>query len=339
MHEDIWLKLRRLNRPLVLYGMGNGAELIVRQLAKCGLAPAGFFASNDFVRGQSFLGYPVMTFAQAKECFPDMIVLVAFGTQRPEVIQNIVSLNAEVYAPEVPVAGDEVFTLDFARKNRKAIEAAYQLLADELSRRVFQELIAYKLDGEIRHLLACESERDELYALLSLHCRENYLDLGAYNGDTVLEFIQKTKRWDAITAVEPDRGNFKKLIKNTVGVKNITCLQAAAGDFCGTVGFSSLGGRSSRTGGIQEISSLTVDSLKKRFTFIKMDVEGCEEAAIRGAEETIRAVRPKMIVAAYHRSSDLFSLPLAVHCLNPDYKIYLRHQHCIPAWDTNFCFV
>lgn len=56
MREDIWGKLQRLNRPLVLYGMGNGAEAMIRQLAKYGLAPSGFFASDDFVRGQSFWG-------------------------------------------------------------------------------------------------------------------------------------------------------------------------------------------------------------------------------------------------------------------------------------------
>ena len=134
--EDIWEKLKRLGRPLVLYGMGNGAELMVQQLARYGMAPAGFFASDAFVRGQSFLGFTVLTFSQAREQFPDMIVLVCFGTQRPEVIQNILSLEAEVYAPEVPVAGDAVFTLAFARQNRGKIEDAYDLLADEVSRRV-----------------------------------------------------------------------------------------------------------------------------------------------------------------------------------------------------------
>lgn len=339
MREDIWKKLKRLGRPMVLYGMGNGAELMTRQLAKYGLVPSGFFASDDFVRGQSFLGFPVLTFSQAKERFPDMVVLVAFGTQRPEVIQNILSLGAEVYAPEVPVAGNEVFTLDFARENRKAIEAAYALLADDRSRRVFQELIAYKLDGEIRHLLACESERDELYALLSFHNRERYLDLGAYNGDTVLEFIQKTREWESIIAVEPDAKNFRKLMKNTAGIANTTCIQAVVSDYCGIAHFSSLGGRNSRTGGVEEVPALTVDSLKRSFSLIKIDLEGGEEAVIRGAEETIRTERPKMLVAAYHRSGDIFSLPLTVHRLRPDYKIYLRHQPCIPAWDTNYCFV
>ena len=337
--EDIWEKLKRLGRPLVLYGMWNGAELMVQQLARYGMAPAGFFASDAFVRGQSFLGFTVLTFSQAREQFPDMIVLVCFGTQRPEVIQNILSLEAEVYAPEVPVAGDAVFTLAFARQNRGKIEDAYDLLADEVSRCTFRELILYKLDGELRHLLNCQREKEELYALLALHESEEYLDLGAYNGDTVLEFARKVPSWNGITALEPDGKNFKKLIKNTQALSHMNCVQAAAGDCCGMVGFSSLGGRSSRTGGNIRIPSVTVDSLKKPFTFLKMDVEGGEAAALRGACETIRKMRPKMLVAAYHRSEDIFSLPLAVHRMRPDYRIYLRHQPCIPAWDTNYCFI
>ena len=337
--EDIWEKLKRLGRPLVLYGMGNGAELMVQQLARYGMAPAGFFASDAFVRGQSFLGFTVLTFSQAREQFPDLIVLVCFGTQRPEVIQNILSLEAEVYAPEVPVAGDAVFTLAFARQNRGKIEDAYDLLADEVSRCTFRELILYKLDGELRHLLNCQREKEELYALLALHESEEYLDLGAYNGDTVLEFARKVPSWNGITALEPDGKNFKKLIKNTQALSHMNCVQAAAGDCCGMVGFSSLGGRSSRTGGNIRSPSVTVDSLKKPFTFLKMDVEGGEAAALRGACETIRKMRPKMLVAAYHRSEDIFSLPLAVHRMRPDYRIYLRHQPCIPAWDTNYCFI
>lgn len=337
--EDIWKKLQRMRRPLVLYGMGNGAELIVRQLARYGLTPAGVCASDAFVRGQSFLGFPVLTFAQAKDQFPDMVVLVAFGSQRPEVMQTILSLEAEVYAPEVPVAGNEVFTLEFARKNSGKIKDAYELLADEMSRRTFRELIAYKIDGELCHLRACESEKEELYSLLALHEGETYLDLGAYTGDTVLEFVQAAPGWNSITALEPDDKNYKKLIKNTEGLFSMECMQAAVGDFCGMLGFSSLGGRSSRAGGDKRISAVTVDSLKKPFSFIKMDVEGSEEAALFGAAETIARHRPKMLVAAYHRSRDIFSLPLAVKQMRPDYKVYLRHQPCIPAWDTNYCFV
>lgn len=333
---DIWQKLASTERPIVLYGMGNGAEIMMKQLKRCGISVSGFFASDDFVRGQSFLGYRVMTFKEIKEKFPDMIALVSFGTQRKEVIDNILSLDCELYAPEVPVVGDEVFTLEFAKEHRAEIEKAYSLLADEQSKKVFEEVIAYKLDGKISHLINCQSEDSlELFAFSE---NESYLDLGAYNGDTVLEFIEKVKTYDSITAVEPDIKNFKKLQKNTEHLENITLINKAVSNLSGTVKFSTAGGRNSRVGGETEIPSTSIDDLKADFTFIKMDVEGQELSAIKGAVNTIKK-HPKMLISAYHRSEDIFSLPLKVNEINPQYKIYLRHLPYIPAWDTNYYFI
>ena len=64
-----------------------------------------------------------------------------------------------------------------------------------------------------------------------------------------------------------------------------------------------------------------------------------ETAALAGAAETIRKFKPKLLVAAYHRTEDLFAIPAQVLALRPDYRVYLRHFPQIPAWDTNFYFV
>ena len=57
--------------------------------------------------------------------------------------------------------------------------------------------------------------------------------------------------------------------------------------------------------------------------------------AIAGAAQTIRQHRPKLNIAAYHKNEDFFQLPLLVHTLCPDYRLYLRHHPYVPAWDTN----
>ncbi len=333
---DIWQKLASTQRPIVLYGMGNGAEIMMKQLEKYNISVSGFFASDDFVRGQFFKGFKVMTFKEAKEKFPDMIALISFGTQRKEVIDNILSLNAEVYAPEVPVVGENVFTIEFARAHKEEIEKAYSLLADDFSKKVFEEIISYKLDGKISHLVSCQSE--DALELFDFNENENYLDLGAYNGDTVLQFIEKVKKYNSITAVEPDIKNFRKLQKNTECLENITLINKAVSEKSGKISFSTAGGRNSRVGGENEILATSIDDLNEDFTFIKFDVEGQELSAIKGAVNTIEK-QPKMLISAYHRSEDIFTIPLAVNEINPQYKIYLRHLPYIPAWDTNYCFI
>ena len=69
--------------------------------------------------------------------------------------------------------------------------------------------------------------------------------------------------------------------------------------------------------------------------YIKYDVEGAEAEALMGSRRIIERDAPALLVSAYHRSSDLFRLPLLVHGLNPRYKLYLRRMAGVPAWDIN----
>lgn len=335
---DIWHKLKQLNRPVFLYGMGNGAEIMINQLAKNDIQVEGFFASDDFVRGQFFRGKRVMTFNEAKNAYPNMVALVSFGTQRQEVIDNILSLDVPVFAPEVPVVEGPVFTYEFAKANREKIEKVYSLLSDDFSKKVFKEIVEYKLDGQIHHLINAETTEEEMLSLFSLNDNETFLDLGAYNGDTVLKFASFVKDYKEIYALEPDVKNFNKLLKNTQNLKNITCINKAVSDCEGEIPFSVKGGRNSKVGGSNFVQAVNVDALNKDFTFIKFDVEGQEAKAIIGAKKQIQA-KAKMLVSAYHRSEDIFEIPLLVHRINPEYKIFLRHLKYIPAWDTNYCFI
>ncbi|MBE7091956.1 MAG: FkbM family methyltransferase [Clostridiales bacterium] len=335
---DIWQKLKRETRPILLYGMGLGAELMLQALSEHSITPVGFFASDGFVRGHYFKGKKVLSFKEAKTLYPDMIALVSFGTQRQEVIDNILSLDIPVFAPEVPVVEGPLFTYEFAKSNKEKIEKAYSLLSDEQSKKVFKEIIEYKLDGEIRHLINAESTENEMISLFNLNSNEMFLDLGAYNGDTVIKFTSFVNNYREIFAIEPDIKNYNKLVRNTQHLKDITYLNKAVSDKTGEMLFSQKGGRNSREGGKTLIECINVDSLNKEFSFIKMDVEGQEANAVLGAKKQIQK-GAKMLISAYHRSEDIFEIPLLVHSINPNYKVYLRHLKYIPAWDTNYCFI
>ena len=70
-------------------------------------------------------------------------------------------------------------------------------------------------------------------------------------------------------------------------------------------------------------------------TYIKMDVEGAEKEAINGAEKTLENHQPKLNLALYHRSGDIFSIPLQIAKINPAYKFHIRRHPYIPCWDMN----
>lgn len=63
----------------------------------------------------------------------------------------------------------------------------------------------------------------------------------------------------------------------------------------------------------------------RKVTFLKMDIEGSELAALRGAERIIREQRPKLAICVYHKPEDIWEIPSFILGCHPDYKLYLRH--------------
>lgn len=325
--------------------MGNGADRILDTLERYGLHASGVFASDAFARGQLFRGFPVLRYDEAKARFGDMLVLLAFGTGDPAVMAQIdrIAAEQELYAPDFPVVGDTPFDRQFYERHRTELETVHARLVDEQSRRVLQSVIDYKLSWDLPKLRACETDPGEAYAeLLRLAPGETLVDLGAYKGDTVQEFVRRCPDYRAIYAVEPDAYSFRRLLASVQGLRDCTCVQALAGRECGTASFAAKGGRGSHkaaSGVPTPVVSADALLAGHPASFFNIDVEGSEREAILGAAETIRRDKPKLLLAAYHRSEDLFALPQLVLSLRGDYRIYLRHHRQIPAWDINYYFV
>ena len=211
---SVWDRLKTCGKPIALYGMGLGAEKILQTFEIYGIHPSAVFASDGFVRGHSFHGFPVLDYETLCEKFSDCVVVISFASQRPEVLEQMkrVSERFETVAPDVPVAGEILFTPELIKSRRPEWEAAYSLLADNWSRFVFREVLQFKLTGRIEHLFRCESPRRDIWELLSLREDEFLVDMGAYTGDTIKEFLEQTKfQCRKILALEPDSRSFRKL--------------------------------------------------------------------------------------------------------------------------------
>lgn len=336
----MWEYLKSTPKPIVLYGMGNGADKIIRVLEQKEIPFKGIFASSGFVRNKLFHGMPLESYEALKDRYGDMIVLLCFGTHLPNVIENIkrIAGEQELYAPEVPVIGGGLFDKTYYEEHQKEFDEIYNSLADQKSKTTFQNVIKYKISGKIDYLFWCEADSTD--SLLSPQGGEVILDLGAYNGDTALEFARNFPDYKKIIAVEPDRKTFKKLTANTSDI-NIECHNICISDFCGMGSFSMKGGRNSVVGAGDETRFSTVDGLLKgrKVNLIKMDVEGEEVKAIRGACDTIKSYKPQMTISAYHRTEDFLAIPGEVLKIRDDYKIYMRHFPSLPAWDTVYYFL
>jgi FkbM family methyltransferase len=309
-----------------------------------------------------------------------MIVLLSFASSRPEVLETIcrVANTCELYIPDVPVCGADLFNAEFYESHRNEIAAARALFADEESRRVYDGLIQYKLTGRMDILRGTESSPDEAFRrILRADRFVTAADLGAYNGDSIRDLRQYAPNLRSVIAMEPDRRNFRKLTEYATALREagdtltVHPVQAGAWSHTATLTFH---GSGNRNAGLAEATPIegqpspdgttapilpstadnpyfgktnlapvtSLDTVVEEIypdgthiDYIKYDVEGAETEALLGSREVILRDFPALLVSAYHRSADLFRLPLLVRELNPAYKLYLRRMAGVPAWDIN----
>lgn len=343
---SVWECLQKTAKPIVLYGMGNGADKIVDWCEEHSVKIAGFFASDEFVRGQVFRGFEVKKYSDIiVEFGEDILVVIAFASERPEVLARFKELAEahETVAPHLSLFEElETVSTAWLAKYEAELQKVYDNLADDVSRETFAAVLNYKLSGKVEYLFVCDTAREEdLRQLFTFGENEVYMDLGAYNGDTVQEFLNLVDgKYEHIIAVEPDRRNCKKLCAMAEELGEITVHECGVWSELGELGFSDSGGRQSTFLAVQKktVPVNSIDNLAdgKAVSYIKMDVEGAEVQAIEGGRDVIQKFAPKMFVAAYHYDVDVFRLPLLLWKLVPEYKIFFRKHPYVPAWELNF---
>ena len=346
--SDLWNYLSKAKKTIVMYGMGNGADKILAVCQKYNIEIADFFASDGFVRGHSFHGKTVLSYSQVKEKYgkENIIVLLSFGSSLPDVLSLFRTVNneCEMYAPDVPVCGENLFTLEFFKENQEKILAARALLADELSQKIFDNVILYKLTGKIAYLFAAECDRADSFTLINAQNIRSFADLGAYRGDTLAEMLEYAPKLESAYALEPDARTYKKLAafcESYQGNARLYPLNVAAWSNSQTLIFNSSSNRNSgafaptTNAKSVEITANSLDNILNGLPIdhIKYDVEGAERQAIEGSERTIRSFSPSLTVSVYHRSEDIFEIPLQINSISQGYKLYLRRYPYVPAWD------
>ena len=232
--QDVWQRLQSCNKPVVVYGMGDGAVKILQVMQRYGIRPAAMFASDDFARGNSFMGYTVGKLRDVQAVYDDFIIVLAFAVRDLPTIERIRALSQqyELVAPDVPVAGVELFNMEFVRRHEQDFLQVEQLFADEQSRKVLHDMVNFKLSGKLEYLFDCETDPQEAYEnILRPTPRESFADLGAYRGDTIAELMHYAGGCERVFAFEPDAKTYPKLLAavEQMGLADrATCVQRAA---------------------------------------------------------------------------------------------------------------
>lgn len=174
--------------------------------------------------------------------------------------------------------------------------------------------------------------------LVSFSSDEVYVDAGAFDGDSIRLFMDRVgDRFSRVIAFEPDPQTYGRLVGKFAGDPRVLALPRGLYSQGGSLRFVNDGSRGAifADEGNVEIPVTTLDEALAggRVTFVKMNIEGAEMEALRGAAKAIGRWGPKLAISAYHRPSDLWQIPFLIRELHPQYRLALR-QHDAGAIET-----
>jgi FkbM family methyltransferase len=186
----------------------------------------------------------------------------------------------------------------------------FETLADTESRRVLIDVLRYRLTANSDYLANSGVRTKEQYfeAFMNFD-NEIFVDAGGYDGDTTEEFTKRVPNYRHVFLYEPSPANMSAAKRRLRCKRDITYKSVGVSDENGFLEFNVDEGSSSgvKAGSGQKIPVVRLDDDLKNETisFIKMDLEGWELNALKGAEDLLRAQKPKLAIAGYHSSGDL----------------------------------
>lgn len=211
----------------------------------------------------------------------------------------------------------------------------YRRLADYRSKLVLWALLAYWTENDSKFLKRAKDEQFETYFDLDLiRCGEQeiFVDLGGFVGDTVLAYIKTygSACYKKIYTYEISERNLVRMRTKLTGYDRIEICARGVGEKAGLMyidkSMNAVDAVRLGNNGTEEIQVVALDEdIKEAISYLKMDIEGGEYAALKGAAEHIRADKPKLVVSLYHSNDDLWRLPKLIQAIMPDYRFYLRY--------------
>ncbi|MGH9615915.1 MAG: FkbM family methyltransferase [Acidobacteriaceae bacterium] len=331
----------------VIFGAGSMGRRALAALKSIDIQPLCFADNNQALWGKSIDDVPILSPEEAAGMFGrDAVFFIAIRNENhwyAETFDQLDRLGCAHISSSEPIAWrfPETFPpfllYDLPRHlfaQAEDVARAAKLWADDESVEEYVSQIQLRAYGDPSGL--SQPEGDESYILsgvFELGPEDIFLDCGAYDGDTIRGLLDSQVQFEKIEAVEADAHSFARLadfvatLEPEIG-NRIRLHRCALGATRGTVRFDDTRGVESR---ISDDGKILVDMVPidvmfaaRRVSMIKMDIEGGEYDALTGARQVIQRDRPILAICVYHSQEDIWRLPLLVHSICPEYRLYLK---------------
>lgn len=328
----------------VLFGAGRIARALLPKLKQQGIRPAWFVDNNPQLWGQKLDGVEIRSadsLAQAGERL--VLIMTTYAMQMANACKNAGVKRWSWFTDIQEVFGDCSITTsaDSVLSNPEIDRLAAILGESKESLDVLKRALTFCVTGDSNDLPVCTPGQYFADNLAPDHFYRRFIDCGAYDGDTLKEWIARKTALAApgnfkYHAFEPDPDNYAKLSRyvstlSKILQDGIVLHACAVGDTPGQIGMVQGGDgtqlyQNIETGLTTPVVRLDDTLAGEEVGIIKMDIEGFEPLALEGARGLLERQRPALLICVYHRPEHLWTIPLWIYDLNLGYKLSLRHH-------------
>lgn len=341
-------------KRLLLYGIGNQFKECYKLFSDKELI---LFDSNPAKWGQETKGHTIYSPAKMLEYINhDTGVIITSVNNQYEIatmlVKKIKIPSNILYMYTSEWYETKIYKSDTITENWDRISFLSTRFADKESQQYYKNAIVAR--QQRNPLLLTPNPKcvniGEYSNIVRLQRGDTIIDCGAYVGDTAEIYMNRLSNECTVYAIEPYEENYGKLVEKITQkswqdkVKAFHCavgeqiyttvLKYNHSDFGMAINLSNKAGKEQQTIAIE-----TLDHLfnQQTISYIKMDIEGEEAKALRGAQKIIRDNHPRLMISGYHKIEDFWEIPEIIWTINSNYKIYVGHAPGVSTELEYYC--
>ncbi len=337
------------NSKIAIYGAGEAGVSVKKHIEKNrpDLNLVCFFDKNAKEDFEGKKVYQIEDITHKINTFDFVVIASYLNFPIMEAILKNIGVKNYIKSAHLPVP--------LINKNSKT-EEVKKILNTQQSKEIFELVVnAYTCKNclvalskylKLKNLEIYPKMHEQYFDFINAEVVKTVISGGAYDGGTTLLFLDRFVNAQKIYAFEPMYEKFKcELNEKFIEKSNkVEIIKKGLFDKSTNIGFDEFGTASKinsyvSMNDINTIQTLSIDDFVsqkniQKVDFIKMDLEGCEMLALKGAAKTIREHRPQLAICIYHSYDDLFDIPLYLGEVLQDYRFEIYHYSPNTNWET-----
>ena len=327
-------RIKKENLNVYVFGAGVAGGLVQKTLKQYDIHIKNFVDNNPEKSNSYIDGVSIINFEQLKSEPSPKLILIGTVAFHHEIVNQCLAggiLENEISTADFVHYHEQKQTRKYFFDHVPEIVDIYSHCVDDESRQLFITNLLFQFHRNRALYSAPFSPLSQQYyepSFIQFNNESVFFDCGAKDGDTALGFVKASnEHYKSIFSFEPDCSNFQLLEHNISKYPEIHPINAGVGEAEAVLHFNGNKGGHSSFDDAGELSARIVpldNYFHEHPTLIKMDIEGFELNALKGAKKILSELHPQLAICVYHKPCDLVELPSYILSQNPNYKIHFK---------------